>query len=340
MNDVLKRKMSATKTPKKAAAVTLDSLMRKTMPRDADAVLSLDLLVNSFTIFALENAELREGIGPNDLIYLLEDKTGARGIAVLDPGLTAAITEVQVAGRVSEKPPPERAPTRTDGIVVGEIVDRWLDSAEVAAAEAGLDSAWPLAGFERQPVSISRREAELLLEPVEFRTIDIALDLGGCGRSGRLRLAAPRAVALLEQKMKTTAARVRVHLPELPVHFHVVLTRIPMSVSQVRGLAVGDHVPLPEGCLGRVRLETSDGKTIQRGRLGQLEGRRAVRLSEDGTDEAPGTALSPLPSARTPIAAVPELPDLPGLPEPAGAPEALMPELPDLPELPELPDLT
>ena len=355
MTDVLRRKLGASAAPKKTG-VTLEALLRKTMPRDADAVLSLETAVSDFAVTMMENENLRESIGPYDLVYLLENKDGARGLAILDLSLTAAIVEVQVAGQVSDAPPPERRPTRTDGIVAGEIVDRWLDSGESATASAGLDGFWPLSGYERAPVPINRREVELLLEPVEFRVLEISLLLGAGDRVGQLRLVAPRVTPLLEQQENTTAARVRGHLPELPVALRAVLANIPLGMSDVRALSPDTLLPLPDGCLSHVRLETREGRLVQEVRLGQLDGKKAVRLleHEDGAASSvpPPLSAAPLPAADAGAgpaelpapqpageAALPDLPDLPPVPE-TGAPDLPeLPDLPDLPELPELPDL-
>lgn len=61
MSDVLRRKLGASRPPKKPSAVSVEALLRKTMPRDADAVLSLDLLVKEFTALSFDKAELIEG---------------------------------------------------------------------------------------------------------------------------------------------------------------------------------------------------------------------------------------------------------------------------------------
>ena len=360
MSDVLKRKLGASRAPKKSSGITLEAILRKTMPRDADAVLGLDTSVTAFTAVTVEKRSLRESIGPHDLVYLLETAGGERGLAILDLSLTAAVVEIQVSGRVSEASPPERPPTRTDGIVAGEIVDRWLDSGQSAAEGAGLDGAWPLSGYERATAPINRREAELLLEPVEFRVLDISLSLGAGARIGQLRLAAPRAMPLLEQRENTTAARVRGQLPQLPVTMRAVIANLPLGIADVRNLSNDTLLPLPDGSLNHVRLETREGRLVREVRLGQLDGKKAVRFHQHEDEKVSATPLAMaaglpqsledaegLPKLPAPDhsaegeSALPELPDLPPPPE-AGA-DAMdlpdLPELPDLPDLPELPDL-
>ena len=61
----------------------------------------------------------------------------------VDPGLLSALIEVQTLGQVSPAPPKERVPTRTDSVVVSDMLDRWLTDTSVAAAEQGCGSQQP-----------------------------------------------------------------------------------------------------------------------------------------------------------------------------------------------------
>lgn len=346
MSDVLKRKLGARQAPRPPAGASVEGILRKIMPRDADAVLSLDIAVTSFSTGMEEKAELLGALGSSDLAFPVQSGDDARGLVILDGALVSALIEVQVAGSVSPHPPVERMPTRTDGIVVGEVVDRWLSTAEAAVEEAGLVTAWPLAGFERIPRHVTRREAELLLEPGEFRLIEIGISIDGGKRDGCLRLAAPH--ALLEGgKNATLAARVRGHLPDCRVQLRAVLARIPKEVHRVRELKQDDVVVLPEDCLRQVRIETLEGRLVGKAQLGQFEGKKAVRLSDGGSTHATCISL-PQPSlaelavdAETADGGSPDLPDptaSPARPGPTGPPEAL-PDLPDLPDPADLPDL-
>ncbi|MEO0916122.1 MAG: hypothetical protein AAFY31_03945, partial [Pseudomonadota bacterium] len=171
MSEVLRRKLGARRASDRSNAVSVETVLRKTMPRDADRILTLEAVVTQVTGGTMFKEQLLEAIGPQDLVYLAEDERAGRGVITLNPPLMAGIVEVQVSGRVSQKPVVERVPTRTDGIVAGEIIDAWLSTANTAMPEAGLESTWPMLGFERIPGKMSRREVDLSIEPVEFRTV-------------------------------------------------------------------------------------------------------------------------------------------------------------------------
>ena len=92
----------------------------------------MDVSLQAFAAAVKEKGELLEAITQYDLAFLMEAEDGARGLVILDASLVAGIIEVQVSGRVSSAPHRQRPPTRTDGLVVSEIVDRWLATADSA----------------------------------------------------------------------------------------------------------------------------------------------------------------------------------------------------------------
>lgn len=355
MSDVLRRKLAARRSPQAKNGISVEAVLRKTMPRDADSLLSLDLSVSEVTIGVCARDAVLAVIEPFHLAFLMETSGGVRGAMFLDPGLLAGIVEVQVSGRVTERAPIERHATRTDAIVVSEVLDAWLATAEATMEEVGLAMNWPAAGFERIAGHLTRREVELLLEPVEFRTVTIALSLGGGAKTGTLTLATPRLDAVHDGHAHSTATQVRAHLPDLPVTLNAILARIPLDMSRAQALAPDTVLPLPDGCLRKLRIETPAGRLIREGQLGQSEGKRAVRLGGGAAGTPQTLGMLAAPSAPMPgEAAPPELPDAVGLPDlpepgPVATPDLAplgdlpplddLPDLPDLPELPELPDL-
>lgn len=348
MSDVLRRKLGTRRAPRAANSVSVEAVLRKVMPRDADTVLSLDLAVTGVTTVWSDRDTLLEAMGACHLAFLMESEAGLRGAILLDPDLLAGIIEFQLSGRVSERPVSSRPPTRTDAVVVGEILDAWLATAESAMKEVGLEAGWPAIGFERVPGHLSRREIALLLEPVEFRSVDIVLSLYGGAKTGLLSIATPRIDASHDGHIHSTPARVRTHIPDLPVALHAVLTRLPVAMMKARRLEPDVVFPLPDGCLQNVRLETSAGRLIRLVQLGRVDGKRAVRLGRSAHKGAvemlsapPHEAFAPAPSGLPELpesvegsTAVTGLKDLPGV---GALPE--LPGFPALPELPELPDL-
>jgi hypothetical protein len=85
-----------------------------------------------------------------------------------------------------------------------------------------------------------------------------------------------------------------------------VLDRPRLPLSQVLGLEPGSLVPLPAGVLTRLRVEGHGQRLIAYGKLGQCQGKYAVRLLvawDDAGDAGPeqsdeGALPAPIPAAR------------------------------------------
>lgn len=261
-----------------------------------------------------------------------------------------------MSGRVSTAEAATRVPTSTDGVVASEIVDRWLTSATEAVEKAGLVTSFPAAGYQRANGILNKREADLLLEPGQYRVFEIELSLGGGAKTGTLTVALPIVRKTVHLPEMAKADGVRAHLPNLPVTLQVVLARLPLEIGKLRSLAKGDLLDIPAEALRQVRLESKNGKAVGSARLGQLGGYRAVLVAgKDGgaPDMTAGLAgvgaLPPMPEEGPtlpdipPLPATTALPDLPALPVSGDMPALTdLPDLPDLPaptDLPELPDL-
>ncbi len=360
---VLRRKLAPSRPSSVPGGSSVEAMLRKTMPRDADDLLSLDLAVISVQQGKRDKAGLLDDIQPTDLIYLMDGEDEARGICKISPSLLAGLTEIQMSGRVTSSDPPERVPTRTDGIVAGEIVDRWISTATDTSREENLTDALPIAGFQRANGVLDKRNTDLSIDPQTYRTMTIELSLGGGAKSGTLFFATPEPGGSDSAGQSKAATQMRKHLPQIEAPLRAVLVRLPVGVGRVQRMAVGDLVEVPIESLQSVRLEGMDGRMIAMARLGQLNGMRAVRLAGE---EAPRAALA-APAAEVAVNAaeglsaelspvpdlpdlpdippadegtgLPELPDLPDLPAPGDEGHAGLPDLPELPDLPDLPDL-
>jgi len=125
---VLRKKTAPAKAAVPGGA-SVSAMFKKLMPRVADQAMALDVLVGEVKFGTSDKAAVLEHLADNDLVYLMEDDQETRAICVVTPGLLAALIEKQVSGRVSESEPPDRAATRTDGIVASDIIDRWISGA-------------------------------------------------------------------------------------------------------------------------------------------------------------------------------------------------------------------
>ena len=345
---VLRRKLAPSRPPKAPGQSVLENMLKKTMPRDADELLGLQAVVSAVSPGREAKAGVLSRIGPFDLVFLMTMDNGAPGICVLSPGLLAGLIEVQMSGRVTSAEPPERPATRTDGIVVSDIVDRWISTAKREAATQGIADHLPFQEHFRVQTIPDLRSVDLALDPGEFRTLTIALDLANGAKSGSLRFAIPVNISGKSESPVDTAAQFRERVIETEARLSVVLARLPRSLHQVRRLEVGDVLDIPIEALCAVMLEGNSGDVVGTGRLGQSGGQKAVRIPSSASLAAAGAAQKGAPEflgagllhdggrapAQTPRGALAgaEQPTLSGaMPEDEGG-------FPDLPELPDFPD--
>lgn len=338
----------------------MDHLLKKTMPRDASELLGLQIVVSQVVSAKKTKAELLEALNPSDLVYLITTDEGPPGICSLSSELLSALIEVQMSGRVTDSAPPDRAPTRTDGIFGSDIIDRWISTAKKEADVQVVTEHLPFYRHYRAQTLSEIRTVDLSLDPGQFRTLAISMEISGGVKSGLLTFATPVINRPTVSAGSDTADRFRLELMQTRVGLPVVLTRLPQTIRQVRQMSVGDMLEIPLDAIHAVTLVGRKGEILCTGRLGQEGGQKAVLVQGNGQKAKAGT----LPtdgagsqfSERTVFQGAPDkssttIPPEPGiqsLPAPetktemplsSSMPLADLPDLPALPELPELPDL-
>ena len=347
---VMRRKLAPPRPHKAPGQDALEHMLAKTMPRDAEALFGLQVAVTGVTPAKRQKSEVISAMNPFDLVYLMKSEKGPPGLCMLSPTLLSGLIEMQMSGRVLGGEAAQRRPTRTDGIVASDIIDRWLSSAKTEAEQQQILDRLPFADHYRSGVVSDARAADLALDPGEFRMLEISLELAGGIKSGLIAFALPvmRSVALPGNK--GLAEELCVAIGDTTTKLQVVLARLPSTLERAAGLAVGDVLEVPISALQRVTMEGREGEPVAIARLGRSAGRKAVRIlgadaALDGEAEPPGTpeflgASLPASTLSEKVPAVndlPDLSDLPGFPELPDLPD--LPELPDLPDFPELPDL-
>ncbi|CAN0599295.1 unnamed protein product, partial [Ectocarpus sp. 12 AP-2014] len=276
---VLKRKL-APRLAKALADCAVETLLRKTMPRDADTLFSLDLIVDEVEFSATDKDSLIKGLTEPELVYRLTNDKGAGGLCIVSPELLAGLIEIQLYGYVSKSEVVERRPTRTDGIVAASLVDAWMTTALAVAELEGMEPL-PFEGFKRGEGVLDQRNAGLLIEPVRYTKMSVKMTLGDEAKTGMLHLAWPERVQI-EGSEERLSKQMQRRLVDIEAPLKVILTRLSLPMERVRGLAVDDLINVPVDALVSVKLEGIDGTPVCTGRLGQVNGMRAVRLNAQG----------------------------------------------------------
>ena len=347
--------------------------LRRALARTADDLWALSLVCTEVGIETLDQDGVVDALDDGCLLLVLDGPDGATGIAQIDRAALAGVTEIQTIQTVTYMPVDQRPLTHTDAPMVAPLLD---DALTRFAQNLQDDPLCPqIQGFRFGAMIEDRRGATLLLEASEYRAFHATLDLEGGTRTGVLSLLLPIR-DLQDDTGDHPAKEDAPHsetLQEVPARLDCVLARVRLPLSKAEALRPGDLVPLSAQALDGVELVASGGMSVAGGRLGQMNGARAVRLAwprrglptETALAAAAGSAalaagdaatpdgmldLSPEPAApmgdfdfdmAEPAAAAVTLPDLPPM-----APDDGAGDLPDLPplepmgdSLPDLPPL-
>ncbi|WP_134727114.1 FliM/FliN family flagellar motor switch protein [Paracoccus luteus] len=300
------------RTPERAIAAAVS--------RAADRVHALPLFFDRIATGHVMVAELAEVLPDRPLILLVQGPGDALGVVAVCPGLLASLIEMQALGRITARPAPDRRPTRTDAVVCNDFVDACL--LELAAELAGVAGFGGVAGFRVASFLDDPRPLALLLDDIPYRRVEVHLRAGPAGqRDGVMFLALPLVHAAPEGAAPVVPALVahdagaaekpgRVAAGILadtvrgaPLTLQAVLCRRSITLGELRALAPGDRIALPLNALDMAVLETPAGQPLLRGRLGEMAGRHALRLSAPAGRAATGAMAADF--AATPGDALP-----------------------------------
>ena len=234
------------------------------------------------------------------LVAALEDEQGRRGLIGLSPGMVDALVEVQTTGRVEPAALPPRPVTRIDEALTRDFIDLALAAfAHEGQPITGRD--WPTRMAYGSRIN-DRGQINLLLPEGDYTLLQGEIGFDGVTRQARFVMAMPRVVlpgmADMGPQGKPAdpawiAAREQM-LAELRLSLDVVLMRLSQPLAQVEHLAVGDLIPFSLADLHEVALEDGQGRVLFHGRLGQIGGRRALRLPALPDTDAKATVQEPV----------------------------------------------
>ena len=289
MNDnsaisALQRKAGAGRPPPEPSALSPGSLMRKAVAQAAEDLQEMVAAVVGFGESRATLTELVEGLTDTTLLMSLSAADGRRGLAIVDVQIVTAVVEYLTTGRIVPKEAQDRRPTRTDAVMVSDFLDRTLGRFDDALTT--LPDPPPVAGFRYSSVLVEPRVVQMALEDVSYRLYRLRIDLGRGARTGEVTLAFPfersrgagSGPVDIEGWQKDLNAVVM--QSEAPVR--AVLHRVLMPLSQIARWTSGQVLEIPAIALSSVELEGIDGRVAATGRLGQVNGYRALRLQTTG----------------------------------------------------------
>lgn len=241
------------------------------------------------------------GLPEHGLLAAIEDASGRRGLFALDHPLVDSLIEVQATGHVEEVLQPARAITRIDEALCRDFVDLVLGAFALETATQP-DRDWP----DRMNYGSSiteRGQLNLLMPERGYHLLKVSVTMGG-HKTGELAILMPSDPAIARRNALAAPQgdaperwgdKMLGALSTAPMALDAVLMRVTMPLGKVEALKEGDLIPFEYSDLTSVTLENKSGHVVATGGLGQLSGRRAVRLggaktSGAGPDPTTGAA--------------------------------------------------
>jgi len=282
------------------------------------------------------------------LVAALEDERNHRGLIGIGPGFLDALVEVQTTGRVEAASLPPRPVTRIDEALCREFLDLLL--AALTRELGDLDGRnWPDRMAYGSKIE-DRARINLLLPEGAYTVFHATVGFEGTERRCGLAVVLPvvpdlrRSGGAAEQDgTEPDAAWItarRAALSAIPVPVEAVLLRLTRPLAALEVLSPGDLLPFDRTDLQQVSVLGAADHPLFVARLGQIAGKRAVRLpvAEDVAKDMQGEA--PLSTSTPALPGSVELPSSHGAQGlDAGAASPAQQTQPDTEELAPLPDL-
>jgi flagellar motor switch protein FliM len=292
--------------------------------RDAcKSTLGLDVELSALEGRAARAPTALQEMDKDRLPFLLQTHGGKAGLFVIDGVLIDALIEQQILGKVMPTPRLDRPIT---------AIDAGLSEGFVRATLAGMTTvSGHLAGLTTRGPEQDRAALRLALGESPYDILSASIDLGPGIKSGLFEIwipaEAPRRAAPSTGMPNPLLAKI---LNDCPVELHTRMTGCEASAQQLMTLEVGTVFHLPASSLTNIAVMDCNENVVARGRLGQLHGQRAVRVTDTKTAMGPNTDLAE--PAEDIIKPVPDKPAPPPPADPAAFEDAKVPGTAD--ELP------
>ncbi len=303
---VLAAKLRAARPGEGHLATAEEQALRLSMARAGRRCLDCDVMVTGTERAPLDGpADLAALLKPMALVASLVSPEGDQGVVALDAKAIAAITGVRTTGHLPRDPAAveDKPATAIQAALARPLMTFFLMGWHAALSnisERGGDhkTADLVADYRFGTAATSARTLLLAMPPGEMISITITLEFGGA-ITGRIlmafpvaRLEDPSAPATDPERNAREAAlwqdRFQGAVLESQAQIEAILHRRQLPWEEINAWKVGSVLTLPVQCLDQVTLQPQGmGKPLV-GRLGQIQGARAVRLKGQG-----GEAVSP-----------------------------------------------
>lgn len=284
-NGVLQKMIHQTAPEAAEVPLTASRAVRMAVTRAADQSVGMVLSVMSVGEEVVDLDALIAQVTDGHLITEIQQGGSVAGIVVVDPGFCSFIVEMQTIGKLGAKPATERAVTGVDAALIRPLLLAVLGELAQTTVHTSLDG-W-VADASVGARQVNARAAGFALPDQVYRLIRVTVDLGGDERQGMMMIALPPLASAAAEPTAAPAEPVdwnkefRAAVMAAPACLTAVLHEFQMPLDKATQMEVGEVIQLNGCTVGKVRLVAPDGRTVVRGRLGQMAGQIAVRVEDE-----------------------------------------------------------
>ena len=267
----------------------LDRVMRKV----CKSSLQLDVKMGALGGRQASAPEALDEMPQVSLPFLLGTSGSGAALFVLDGILIDGLIEQQLLGEILPTERLDRPVTSIDAGLSQSFVRAALDA--ITAEASG-----QLAGLQVDRTEQDRANLRLALGEGRYDILQAEIDMGPGIKTGRFELWVP---ALAENKGRRSKARINTDMLQMlqscEVELRTKLEGCEASAHDLMNLDVGTLLSVPRTALTRVELSDGNNQPFAQGRLGQLNGARAVLLTKvygKAAPQEPPVLAKPPPS--------------------------------------------
>ncbi|MCG7622400.1 FliM/FliN family flagellar motor switch protein [Epibacterium sp. Ofav1-8] len=279
----LARKLAASKegTAGTGGSLTLKAL-RRSVARAAEDLCELPMAVIAARQTNRTPDDLGGLLSDSHLLVVLDCPQGRIGAATLDAAAVTALIQQQTMGTVMGMSGTERHYTPTDAAMVAEFLEKLF-----AKVSSLLHDQTDLRIFEGYRFGAQVEDVRTLvlgMEAEDYRVINMNVDLATGKMQGEICLVLPEpSVEQLDETDSVRGPRLGSSVGSMRAELTAVLCKMRVPLRQFAALKKGELLPLDQAYLYETDLQAINGQPIAKGRLGQMNGSRAVRLTEQRT---------------------------------------------------------
>jgi len=281
---VLERKLAAAGEADTGSGRSALRALRLALARTAKDLFDLQLAVIGAKHVRCEQDRIAEFLADNRLLVLLDGAQGLAGAVSLDGACVAALIQQQTMGRVNETAVTDRVFTGTDAALAEPLIESLL--ARAADLADSPEDRCCLSGFRFGARVEDVRSLSLALEADRFRVFDLMIDIADGAAQGVVCLLLPDLPPLPDRSGKggKGGALKGLQLGQafglMRAELTATIGRMRISVAELAAMQPGDVLPLMRERLAETELIAINGQSVATGRLGQINGLRALRLNE------------------------------------------------------------